>query len=134
MACTVVDGDPPFSFTWYKDGAELKEIQGFNIQETSDGFTSTLSIPKLEASSNGNYSCKVSNSKGMDKKYGMLLVKGSYCIYIFFKTNFILRIVIGMISVNLSMFFFFIIYVPEVLLGYFFVACLFYLHIHNHLI
>lgn len=81
MACTVVDGDPPFSFTWYKDGAELKEIQGFNIQETSDGFTSTLSIAKLEASSNGNYSCKVSNSKGMDRKYGMLLVKGSYSIY-----------------------------------------------------
>ena len=74
----MIDGDPPFSFAWYKDGMELKEIQGFNIQETSDGFTSTLSIPKLEASSNGNYSCKVSNSKGIDQKYGLLLVKGNY--------------------------------------------------------
>lgn len=73
-----MDGDPPFSFMWYKDGMELKGIQGYNSQETSDGFTSTLSISKLEASSNGNYTCKVSNAKGTDQKHGVLLVKGNY--------------------------------------------------------
>lgn len=81
VTCTVIDGDPPFSFLWYKDGMELKEISGLIIQEASDGFTSTLSIPKLEANSNGNYTCKVSNSRGMDQKHGLILVQGSYFIY-----------------------------------------------------
>lgn len=82
--CTVIDGDPPFSFSWFKDGRELKEGSGFNLQEAPDGFSSTLSIPKLEANSNGNYSCRVTNSKGNDEKHSILLVKGNDYIYIYF--------------------------------------------------
>lgn len=88
--CTVIDGDPPFSFSWFKDGIELKEGAGFNLQEAPDGFTSTLSIPKLEANSNGNYSCRVTNSKGKDEKHSILLVKGNdyYKSFLFHKMFF----------------------------------------------
>lgn len=90
VTCTVIDGDPPFSFSWFKDGVELKETQGIFIQEASDGFTSTLSIAKVEAISNGNYSCRVKNSKGMEEKHDVLLVKGNELIFrvLFFTLSF----------------------------------------------
>lgn len=80
IACTAVDGDPPFTFSWLKDGHELQEIQGVTIQQSPDGFASTLFISKLEANSNGNYTCRVKNSKGMDEKHGVLLVQGNNTI------------------------------------------------------
>lgn len=84
VMCTAIDGDPPFTFSWLKDGQELNNVQGITIKEDSDGYSSTLFISKLEASSNGNYTCRVRNPKGMDEKHGVLLVKGnshSYVLY-----------------------------------------------------
>lgn len=76
VTCTAIDGDSPFSFSWLKDGADLIETQGVTIQGAPDGFASTLYISKLQASSNGNYTCRVSNTKGVDEKHAILLVKG----------------------------------------------------------
>lgn len=76
VTCTAVDGDPPFIFSWFKDGSEIKETHGITIRRTSDEFASTLFISKLDATSNGNYTCRVKNAKGMDEKHGILLVKG----------------------------------------------------------
>ncbi|XP_055946667.1 cell adhesion molecule DSCAM-like isoform X3 [Argiope bruennichi] len=73
VLCVVVDGDPPFHFAWSKDGAELQDNEQLSIVRLDD-FTSTLSISKLNANSNGNYSCKVSNGAGFDIKYDTLRV------------------------------------------------------------
>lgn len=75
MVCVVVEGDPPFKFTWFKDGKEVTGIPGISSAVVDD-FTSTLSIETLGALSNGNYSCRVSNGAGMDEKHDVLLVNG----------------------------------------------------------
>lgn len=75
MVCVVVDGDPPFKFTWFKDGKDVTDIPGISSAVVDD-FTSTLSIETLGALSNGNYSCRVSNNAGMDEKHDVLLVNG----------------------------------------------------------
>ncbi|XP_054724902.1 cell adhesion molecule DSCAM-like [Uloborus diversus] len=75
VVCVVIDGEPPFTFTWFKDGNEIKETAGFSVAK--DDFTSTLFIAKLGAESNGNYSCRVSNKDGIDEKFDALLVNVS---------------------------------------------------------
>ncbi|GFT08377.1 protein sidekick-2 [Nephila pilipes] len=73
LFCVVVEGDPPFAFTWLKDGVKIQDNQHVSTNEQND-FTSTLTINKLDANSNGNYSCKVSNSAGFDFKHDTLRV------------------------------------------------------------
>ncbi|GIY60808.1 titin [Caerostris extrusa] len=73
--CAVVDGDPPFEIVWFKDGRPLVDGQGISIRK-SDDYDSKLVISKVNADSNGNYTCKVSNSKGFDEKSAILSVKG----------------------------------------------------------
>lgn len=55
----------------------MRETQGVIIQSGSDGFASTLFISKLDTSSNGNYTCRAKNVKGVDEKHGVLYVKGN---------------------------------------------------------
>lgn len=76
LYCSVLDGDPPFTFVWLKDGVILTENDNFFIAKT-DGFNSVLSISKLGAESNGNYSCRVKNAFGSDEKFSFLQVKGN---------------------------------------------------------
>ncbi|GFU34771.1 titin [Nephila pilipes] len=74
VQCAVIYGDPPFEFSWSKDGHKLMDARGVSVR-TFDDFTSTLVISKVDADSNGNYSCKAANSKGFDEKAALLLVK-----------------------------------------------------------
>lgn len=60
----------------------MEESSNFFIAKI-DGFNSMLSIPKLGAESNGNYSCKVSNSFGIDEKFIYLQIKGKYFQQVF---------------------------------------------------
>ncbi|GFT08344.1 titin [Nephila pilipes] len=69
--CAVVYGDPPFEFSWFKDGQLLTGILDTSVRKTDD-FTSNLVISKVDANSNGNYTCKVSNSKGFDEMSAIL--------------------------------------------------------------
>lgn len=62
-------------FTWLKDGKEVRDYEGVSTAVVDD-FTSTLSIAKLGALSNGNYTCRVSNKAGVDEKFDVLLVNG----------------------------------------------------------
>ncbi|GFQ76429.1 titin [Trichonephila clavata] len=81
VQCAVIYGDPPFEFSWSKNGHKLVDARGVSIRAIDD-FTSTLVIVKVDADSNGNYSCKAANSKGFDEKSALLLVKGkqhTYC-------------------------------------------------------
>lgn len=102
VACSVIDGDPPFRFTWLKDGKEISETDIYSIKMV-DEFTSTLSLSNLSAHSNGNYTCRVSNAAGSDEKHDYLLMKGKYiyaytsiCHFIFglflFKLNFLIKL------------------------------------------
>ncbi|GFX61408.1 ig-like domain-containing protein [Trichonephila clavipes] len=75
VQCAVVSGNPPFEFAWFKDDQKLTEVHGVSIRKFDD-FTSNLVIAKVEADSNGNYTCKVSNSAGSDQKAAVLSVKG----------------------------------------------------------
>ncbi|GFT08349.1 titin [Nephila pilipes] len=77
VQCAVIYGDPPFEFSWSKDGHKLMDARGVSVR-TFDDFTSTLVISKVDADSNGNYSCKAANSKGFDEKAALLLVKAFF--------------------------------------------------------
>lgn len=74
VICSVIDGDPPFNFIWYKDGIVLQENNqvSFKYHEVM----STLMISNLGPESNGNYTCKVTNDGGMDEKFDVLSMKG----------------------------------------------------------
>lgn len=75
VMCAVISGDPPFMFSWYKDGVALKEQTSISIKNI-DEFTSNLAITKLGPESNGNYTCKVTNANGVDEKFDILSMKG----------------------------------------------------------
>lgn len=74
VMCTVVDGDPPFKFSWLKDGKEITEGNSVTIRQIDD-YASTLVITNLGPDHNGNYTCRVSNAAGMDQHSDMLLMR-----------------------------------------------------------
>lgn len=76
VMCAVINGDPPFTFSWHKDGVTIREQSSISLKSI-DEFTSTLIITKLGPESNGNYSCKVSNTHGTDEKFDILSMKGN---------------------------------------------------------
>ncbi|GIY15757.1 titin [Caerostris darwini] len=55
---------------------ELKDSEQISAVRMDD-FTSTLTITKLDANSNGNYSCRVSNTAGFDVKHDTLRINVS---------------------------------------------------------
>ncbi|XP_064457824.1 cell adhesion molecule Dscam2-like isoform X2 [Ornithodoros turicata] len=61
--CTVVQGDPPFGFSWLKDGAvvdgNLARILSLSVQNLRD--YSMLSTDSLRLEHSGNYTCIVKN-------------------------------------------------------------------------
>lgn len=75
VACSVVNGDPPFTFRWLKDGREIQNSEHL-ITKVLDEFTSTLTIYKLSADSIGNYTCRASNRDGSDEKHDKLIIEG----------------------------------------------------------
>ncbi|PRD19811.1 UNVERIFIED_CONTAM: Down syndrome cell adhesion molecule-like protein [Trichonephila clavipes] len=74
VQCAVMTGEPPFQFFWFKDGHKLTDPHGISIGNFGD-FISNLIISKVDANSNGNYTCKVSNSAGFDERSAVLSVK-----------------------------------------------------------
>ncbi|KAG8182731.1 hypothetical protein JTE90_026182 [Oedothorax gibbosus] len=78
VMCAVVDGDPPFEFQWSKDGRILNSDHKDISIGKFDEFTSILNIEKLDADSNGNYTCRVSNAQGYDHKSDALSMRGNY--------------------------------------------------------
>lgn len=77
LICSVAEGQSPFEFTWYKDGRSIDDDDRVISTRIVDDYTSTLAINKLDASSNGNYSCRVSNSAGTDEWYTVLKLNGT---------------------------------------------------------
>lgn len=79
--CAVIEGDPPFTFAWLKDGERLQENQQLNVKNLDD-FTSSLTITNLGPEHNGNYTCRVTNSAGYDERSDILSMKGNVVIVV----------------------------------------------------
>lgn len=75
VQCSVMAGEPPFEFTWFKDGEKLESTRSFSIKKFDD-FTLNLVISSVDANSNGNFTCRVSNAFGVDQKSAVLSIKG----------------------------------------------------------
>ncbi|XP_023220980.1 titin-like [Centruroides sculpturatus] len=73
--CTVIEGDSPFTFTWLKDQIDIKTLPDINVDSIKD-FSSFLTIPSIQPSNIGNYTCIVQNSAGSDSYTASLVVKG----------------------------------------------------------
>ncbi|XP_067142264.1 follistatin-related protein 4-like isoform X1 [Centruroides vittatus] len=71
VMCSVVAGDPPFTFTWKKDGAEISK----SIKIKMDELYSVLIIPFVRSEDIGNYSCIVQNEAGIDQYTAALYMK-----------------------------------------------------------
>lgn len=76
VVCSVLQGDPPFHFTYFKDDQPLRLSDTISFK-TNDEYTSFLTIKSLSADSNGKYTCKVSNAAGTDEKSDTLNIKGN---------------------------------------------------------
>lgn len=72
--CAVTDGDPPFTFTWLKDGKQFTDSSAIMIRNF-DEYTSTLTIKNLGPEHNGNYTCRVSNAATMNQHSDLLLMQ-----------------------------------------------------------
>ncbi|XP_074605506.1 cell adhesion molecule Dscam1-like isoform X2 [Brevipalpus obovatus] len=65
LVCTVIQGDPPFAFRWFKDDQVIDSPVNSVITRTDD-FSSDLTFNRVSPRHNGNYTCVVSNSYASD--------------------------------------------------------------------
>ncbi|XP_023220979.1 neuronal growth regulator 1-like [Centruroides sculpturatus] len=72
IICSIVAGDPPFVFTWRKDGKELSKY----IEIKTDDLYSLLIIPSVRTEDIGNYTCLANNAIGTDSYTAALKMKG----------------------------------------------------------
>ncbi|KAG1651109.1 Down syndrome cell adhesion molecule-like protein Dscam2 [Nymphon striatum] len=63
VSCSVISGDPPFEFKWFKDDKPMPWGLGVDIQSTNR-YSSVLFIESLQQVHEGTYTCKVSNLAG----------------------------------------------------------------------
>lgn len=84
VMCAVTDGDPPFKFTWLKDGKDVVEGSTYSIRNVDD-FTSNLAIKQLGPEHNRNYTCRVSNAYGTVQHSDMLLMQCKQLTLFFYK-------------------------------------------------
>lgn len=60
----MIQGARPLHFTWFKDGQLTTGQSGYRIENRE--LSSNLIIEKVSSDENANFSCKVSNSDGVD--------------------------------------------------------------------
>ncbi len=75
LVCTVVKGDPPFTFTWSMHGDIVHTEPGLSTNQIG-GRTSMLSINSIGHRHSGKYTCTVSNSAGQASESTELKVNG----------------------------------------------------------
>ena len=75
LVCTVIRGDPPFSFTWSLQGDIVHSEPGLTTSQIG-GRTSMLMINSVGHRHSGQYTCTVSNMAGQVFVATELKVKG----------------------------------------------------------
>ena len=75
LLCTVVKGDPPFSFTWSLHGDIVHTEPGLTTNQIG-GRTSMLTINSIGHRHSGRYTCTVRNAAGQVSESTDLKVNG----------------------------------------------------------
>ena len=75
VVCAATQGDLPLSFTWLKDGVDVRTLPEISTK-SYDGYSSTLSIESVTSKHSGNYTCVARNSAGSMQHTTQLSVHG----------------------------------------------------------
>ena len=75
LSCTVLKGDPPFSFSWTLQGAKVSAEAGLTTSQIGSRL-SLLMIERVGHRHVGSYSCKVTNEAGEASASTKLNVNG----------------------------------------------------------
>ena len=75
LMCSVMNGDPPFSFTWSLQGDIVHSEPGLSTSQIG-GRTSILMINSVGHRHTGQYTCTVSNDAGQTSVSTELKVNG----------------------------------------------------------
>ena len=75
LTCSVLEGDPPFSFRWTKDDQEVIPTGNIRITSTNE-FSSTLALSQVSYEDNGNFTCIVNNPAASTNYTVHMVVKG----------------------------------------------------------
>ncbi|UYV60135.1 Dscam [Cordylochernes scorpioides] len=76
LTCTLLKGEGPFQFSWWRDDAPLDSTADLQVLQM-DEETSMLRIPEVRPEHVGNYTCKVRGPGGMDSHTAALLLNGA---------------------------------------------------------
>ena len=77
LVCTVLRGDPPFTFSWYLQGARVSDEAGLSTSQLGQR-TSMLMIERVGHRHSGTYTCRVANSAGQVSATAQLKVNGRF--------------------------------------------------------
>lgn len=73
--CNIIEGDPPMSFEWTKDGNLATSFP--DVKVVSHEFSSTLTLMTASNIHSGNYFCKVSNPVSWSMMKTRIFVDGT---------------------------------------------------------
>ena len=77
LVCTVLRGDPPFTFSWSLQGAKVSDEAGLSTSQLGQR-ASLLMIERVGHRHSGTYTCKVTNAAGQITTTAQLKVNGKY--------------------------------------------------------
>lgn len=77
LLCSIMQGDAPFYFTWFKDGRKL-DPASLTLGLRSDDFSTDLTFTKVTPRHNGNYTCQVKNDVASISYSASLVVDGEW--------------------------------------------------------
>lgn len=81
LLCSIMQGDPPFTFSWLKDGKAL-DPSPLSLGVRSDDFSMDLTFARVTPRHNGNYTCLASNDAATVSHSALLVVDGKCCLLV----------------------------------------------------
>ena len=81
LTCSVLEGDPPFSFRWTKDDQDIIPTDNVRVTSTNE-FSSTLSVSQVSYEDNGNFTCIVNNPAASTNYTVHMIVKGRFLFFL----------------------------------------------------